>query len=381
MRRIGLIACLMLACLTGSIVRAQEQAESASDGSLAPAPNLHALAAENTAGLLSSPGVCLEPIIFQSYLDTVYVAADFMAFRRDWQANLPVATLDNSTNTVLKTNDLNFVSQPGLRMLLGARLTDFYALETTFLGLFKWDESKTITNASNNPFGTAGNLFSPLTHFGNPPQAGLDYNYQMSIHTASDFNSGELNLRQRLLTPPSVMQVSALYGLRYLNVHERFEYRSRSHVPVLGGGTADAVNVETNNNMFGVQIGGTLEYYLLPRSWVSLEGKGILLRNGATQDTQYTSGPLAGPTATTVDSSGAQSRVSLAADVSATVLWKFTPALVGRFGYQGVFVDGLALGADNFLRNAAFITSGPTDVYRNSRLAYHGPFAGLIYTW
>jgi hypothetical protein len=54
---------------------------------------------------------------------------------------------------------------------------------------------------------------------------------------------------------------------------------------------------------------------------------------------------------------------------------------VARFGYQGIFIDGLALGSDNFLRNVPNMTTDPSELAKDGHLAYHGPFAGATLTW
>ena len=73
--------------------------------------------------------------------------------------------------------------------------------------------------------------------------------------------------------------------------------------------------------------------------------------------------------------------MALGADVEGSLVWKFTPAIVARIGYQCIFINGLALASDNFARNAPLIVTGNTEVFRDGHLAFHGPFAGLTVTW
>lgn len=332
-----------------------------------------------TEGLFASPGVCFQWILYENPFDTTYFTAQAVAFRRDWQTSRNIATLDNPTDVVLRTRDLNFVNQPGLSLLAGRRLTDYFAIEAGFVGLLNWDETRAVQNFTPNSQGTLGNLFSPFSNFGDPPILGLDYNDFVSIRTTSDFNTFDINVRQRFDTLPSLMQASGLYGFRYINIHEQFQYRSESTAP-LGVGSNNAVDVETHNNLYGIQAGGTVELRIEPRGWLNLEAKGMMCYNDASEATDYTIGPTVGPGVTT-SSSASRSRVVFGMDVAATLVWKFTPHIIGRLGYQGIFLDGLALASENFVRNAPFIPSGLTDVYRNGHLAYHGPFAGLSATW
>lgn len=327
----------------------------------------------------SPSGLCYQPLLYASPLEATYVTADVIAFRRDWQTPQVFATLDTPTNGVLSIGDLEIAYQPGLRVLAGRRLNEWFAVEGSFLGLLQWDETRTTLDSTLNSQGTFGNMFSPFTDFGDPAVVGLDYNDLASIRLKSQFNNAELNLRQRLVTQPSLMQASALYGFRYMNVRETFNYRTESQSPAVAG-TSNAVEVNTRNSLWGLQAGGTLEFRIEPRFWLNFELKGILSYNDAGQQTEYTVGPLAGP-GTTTSGGNDRGRMTLGGDVSATAIWKFTSRIVGRAGYQGIFIDGLALAADNFQRNLPFMSTSPSELTRNGHLAFHGPFAGVTVTW
>ena len=322
---------------------------------------------------------CIEPFVFESPLNTTYFTADMVAFRRDWQADQPFATLDTPTNFVLSTPDLPFVFQPGLRLLVGRRMNDWFALEASYLGLLDWNENRAVSNATTNSLGTAGDLFSPFSGFGDPPLVGFDYNNFASIQIVSTFHNAELNLRQRLGTPPSCLQASAIWGLRYINIHDRFSYRTQSLEPTPDG-TNTAIDVLAQNNLFGVQVGGCVEFQIERRCWLQFEAKGMLLSNSTSQQTSYTAGPLAGPDAT-INGTRTQGRATLGADLAGTVEWKVTRGIIARFGYQGIFLDGLALGANNFLRNLIGMTTNPNQLSDDGHLAYQGPFAGVTVTW
>jgi hypothetical protein len=322
---------------------------------------------------------CIEPFVFESPLNTTYVTADMVAFRRDWQAQQTFATLDDATNPVLTAHDLPFVYQPGLRLLVGRRMNDWFALEASYLGLLDWNEVRDVRNTTVNTLGTEGNMFSPFSNFGNPPIVGFDYNNFASIRMVTTFHNAELNLRQRLATPPSCLQATAIWGLRYINVQDKFSYRTQSLEPDPDG-TNTAINVQASNNLFGVQVGGAVEFQVERRCWLLFEAKGMLLANSASQQTSYSTGPLAGPNSTT-NGSRSQGRAMLGGDLAATLEWKITPAIIARFGYQGIFLDGLSLGSDNFLRNLANMTTDPNVLSDDGHLAYQGPFAGVTVTW
>ncbi len=249
---------------------------------------------------------CIEPFVFESPLSRTYVTADMVAFRRDWQAKQTFATVNNSTTLALTAHDLPFVYQPGLRLLVGRRMNDWFALEGSYLGLLDWNEVRDVRNTTVNSLGTEGNLFSPFSNFGNPPIVGFDYNDFASIRMVTTFHNAEINLRQRLGTPPSILQATAIWGLRYINVKDKFSYRTQSAEPDPAG-TNTAINVQSSNNLFGVQVGGSVEFQVERRCWLLFEAKGMLLANSASQQTSYTAGPLAGPD-TTINGSHSQGR-------------------------------------------------------------------------
>ncbi len=324
-------------------------------------------------------GNCFWPTYYESPLASTYVTADLIGFQRDWDALQTFATADTPTNPVLESHNLIFVYQPGLRLVAGRWLNDCTAIEGTFIGLLQWDESRAVVNSTVNDLGTAGNMFSPFTNFGDPPAVGFDYNYFARIRVISEFNNAEINLRQEVAMPPSCINASALFGVRYINIRDRFVYQTESFEPVAAG-TDTLGDVTARNSLIGLQIGGTLDLQFERRAWLNLEFKGMLFRNGTSQQTSYTAGPLAGGGAT-VTGSHAHQRATLGADLAATFVWQLSPSLLVRCGYQAIFLDGLALGSDNFLRNVPVMTVDPNEIADDGHLAYHGPFAGATLTW
>ena len=195
-------------------------------------------------------GPCYQKFLYVSPLQRTYATVDFVAFRRDWAGSETFATLNTPTDAVLTTGDLQTVYQPGMRVLLGRRMTDCVAVEASYLGLIQSNVSGLVQDSTDNTLGTAGNMFSPFSNFGDPAIVGFDYNYFASIRVLSTFNNVELNLRQRFDTLPSCLQASGVFGLRYIDIREQFEYNTRSNEPTPGG-AADYGYVKTRNGLFG----------------------------------------------------------------------------------------------------------------------------------
>lgn len=317
----------------------------------------------------------LEP--YGSPLKTFYVTTDLVGFMRSNAGG--VFATNTARQRLFTGDDLDFAAQPGLRTLLGVRLTDYVALEASYVGLFDWNEQHSLRNGGTNVLGSAGNLMSPFTQFGSPATAGFDYNCFVEVSVESQFNTAEVNLRHTIDLPYSTVQAAAIYGTRYMSLRDRFNYRSESAEPAPAG-TALTVDVDTHNQMFGPQIGGALEMHVAPRGWLNLEAKGIMLYNDAGQNTRFASGPLVGP-AVPVFGSASDKRLSYAADVQATLSWRFTQAFVWRVGYQAIFIEGLALGSENFGTNALNASTDPSQLSKSGNIAIHGPFTGLTITW
>jgi len=362
-----LALCALLAAFAGaSPLRAQELAErDFLDGS------------EAVDSLVQPTRPTQPPLPYVSPLATIYATADLVGLTRSHASGNFAAT--GPGRIALSGHDFDFAFQPGMRLLLGARLTDYAALEASYFGLFDWNEQRSVTNGDMNILGTNGNLFSPFSNFGQAPQGGLDFNYFIDVQVETQFNSGEINLRRRIDLPYSTAQASMIFGTRYLDVKDRFQYRSQSLIPNPAGTLITDV-VDTNNRMLGPQIGGALELNVAPRGWLNIETKGAMLFNEASQSTLFTRGPLAGP-GTSVYGTRSDQRLAFAADVQATLCWKFTRAIVGRVGYQAVFIEGLALGSENFGQNAANVLVDPSQLVKDGNTVFHGPFTGLTITW
>jgi len=331
----------------------------------------------------SDPSMSAPPLVspppYESPLGSIYVSTEGVGLARtDPTGTYAVAS---RTTTVLSGDDLDYERRPGLRVLLGMRLGDSYALETSFLGLFSWDQRAKVVNQDANGFWfSGGDLYSPFRNFGNQPAVGLDYNYFVSAASQTEFDQFEFNVRRRFDLPNPRYQASGILGFRYIDLNDRFAYRSEWSVP-LWQGSLVAYDVSTYNRMFGGQIGGALETRLAPRAWLNLEAKGMLFSNDTGQSSHFARGPVGAAGMNTAVGSHSQSRECWGADLSAGLSWRFVSQVVGRVGYQAIFLDGVALGDENFQHNARIAPSGPRLLANDDHTIFYGPSAGLTVTW
>lgn len=307
-----------------------------------------------------------------------YVEADAIALMRDPDSDRAFATLgpdDGDPVFALSSGDLEYGFRPGGRLLLGRMLGPRYGLETTVLVADDWAESLAVRDNTANGLGGFGNLFSPFTDFGNPPVDGLDYNNLAMIREASSFTSVEINIRQRLEMPPIPMQGSLFYGIRYIDIGEDFNYYTESDLP-----SANAVDVSTDNRLLGVQLGALFEFHVEPRWWVNLRMSAALCGNDARQTTLYTATDELG-----ISTEFAGDRDDLvtafAGELSLAFTYYITPNLMTRLGWRGLWIEGLALAAENFEEDINILTLGPAGLVDDGKVIYHGPFLGTAMVW
>ncbi|MCL4202090.1 MAG: hypothetical protein KJ000_06330 [Pirellulaceae bacterium] len=317
-----------------------------------------------------------------------YASAEFVPLFRDqsgsqtFQALAIEDTSDTETpwvrQAVLGTNDFNSDFEPGFRVLLGRALGDWYRIEASYLGTHSWSDSAEVRYNAGAP--DNGNLLSPLSNFGNPgglpglfdltddefnPVVGIDGNTSASIRFKSEMDNGEVNLRRRVRVVPDPQvraETSCLVGLRYMNIREMFEYEDSNE---------NSVTVNTDNDMFGVQIGALAQFLVVDQGWIDFEIKGVMFFNDASNRIESTldDDPLPAQ----------RDRTSFMGDLSLTYNYQFAPSWTFRLGYNAMWLTGVALASENFIVDTSALVTGPNAIDHSGRLVYHGPTIGLVF--
>lgn len=307
-----------------------------------------------------------------------YVVGDGMAIQRDDRGRFDAATVNTPTAVALSTADLNMELRSGARVLVGRTLGDCLQIEGLYFFVSEWDKGRDIRNTAANDAGGTGNLFSPFTNFGEPPLIGLDYNRFASIRYASSLDNVELNLRRALPIRPGRLAGSILVGVRYMDLPEQFQYRTESSLPAPTG-AINEVRVDTDNALLGPQIGAMLEFYAENRWWINFEIKGAVCNNRAGQGTVYRH--IEFPNEFTFQDGRQEDVTTFVGDLSLTFVYRWSPFFTTRLGYQAIWLDGLALAAENLNRDINILTQGPAQLQSEGRAVYHGPFAGIMLSW
>ena len=130
----------------------------------------------------------------------------------------------------------------------------------------QWDTSAVVNGVDFDGLSGVGHLFPTFVGDG-------------QIHELSSMDMGELNLRGQLPMPPGRLTASALVGVRYMDVHEQFDYLDSSTLPL------PMVSTRTQNQMWGPQVGGLAQFFIEDCFWVDVEAKGAIFANDASTQT------------------------------------------------------------------------------------------------
>ncbi|WP_425618683.1 hypothetical protein NA78x_002393 [Anatilimnocola sp. NA78] len=304
----------------------------------------------------------------------IYAIADFAPLTYDPNHNVEIARIGANGATALSTGDIGFEFDSGARTTIGYVYSPCVRVEGTYFGTYSWSDSAAVRNQDINGQAGVGNLTTILSNFADV--AGLDGNNLVSLTQFSAFNSQEINIRYWLDVPPGPFDVSLTLGARHVSARESLIFRAESDPPTTAG-DAD-LSVITNNDMWGGQLGFQIAWLQSSHVWLEFDAKAAMFANNASQDTLYTT-TTAGPVITNFPSSRDQQRTSWMGDIAAVYNIQFRPGLVLRLGYQAVFLNGIALSADNIQRDNVVLRNGPAQLDDRGEVVYHGPIIGLMW--
>lgn len=283
---------------------------------------------------------------YSSRLPRWYAGADVMVLRRDMDKEVTFATFSGTSDIALGTSSFKDDYDTGLRVFAGYALNDWYRIEGLYYGSYAFTGDMAIRdtgNAFDYPFGGTGNY--------------------ARIQFKSNLNNAELNLRSRLSVYPDPLQVSLLFGGRYINLAERFSYNS--------DGTIQNIGVRTHNDLFGLQIGMMAQWQCHPRSWLDYEVKAAVYSDRASQSTTIESGTM----------TAAEDVTAFSLDMSLIFNYQLTRAISLRFGYNAIWIGGVALAAQNVQSDVDLLTHGPAKLNHSGLVVYHGPSFGVVIAW
>jgi hypothetical protein len=271
---------------------------------------------------------------------------------------------------ILDTDDLGFGLTAGMRLTLGHYLTDRTSIEGQFYGTNNWDER---TGTRDFPSTAGAGPLSPYWGNGGGPfstSAFSNSNQQFASYQSS-FDSAELGIRQ-WLTP----SMSVLLGLRFINVGDQFQLTATNNASNADAGQVGYYRTWTTNNLLGLQFGTEYTHDLFTR-WLffSIEGKAGAFLNFADQKN------LLFNTDTTYDQRSArETQFSSMCDLTLAMTALVSDHLTIRGGYTFLFLDGVALAADQLDTNPTMANSRDF-IADKGTMTLQGPFIGAELAW
>ena len=207
------------------------------------------------------------------------------------------------------------------------------------------------------------------------------------IEYESELHNVELNCRRRWVSGNCLLHGSTLFGVRHISLDEEF-----SHDTLVADGGFLNYDVETENQLTGVQIGGDMFVCVSPRFKFGAEIEAGIYGNssdyGANVNTREITTDVNGNVLSTTDAnpineSDDKTDVAFVAEAGLIGLYKITPRLTLRGGYTALFIDGVALAPENLnVQESPFSTVGRTvDVDNNGEVFYHGANLGITWMW
>lgn len=278
-----------------------------------------------------------------------------------------------ANNFVLGADDIDYSHQGGVRISAMRTLTPGTELEFSFLGTGNWSGSAGVNGNAD--------LFSPFSDFGIDPVDGWAETDESDFHqlgSSNSFNSFELNLRRPWTSANCWWQGAWWAGLRYVRVDDDAILVNQ------GGDGSLNYGVGANNDLWGAQLGGDLALRMTQRLTLSGFAEVGVYGNRASQESvlDLNNG------AAIIREEAVSRRGSMVTEGGLVGTFQVTPKIAFRAGYQVVFIDGIALGSDNFNFDTGLGANFPaalagrsTGVADNGSVLYHGATAGFDWRW
>jgi hypothetical protein len=297
-------------------------------------------------------------------------SADFLYWRRDRSAEPPVDLVARGAGgpIVLGSDNLDMDYEPGFRVTGRLDLGPLSFVEAAYFGTFFWEESAQVTGN--------GDLFSVFSGFSPPGFLETDFADLAAITLESELHSSEINWRRYWVGAHPAVTGTWLMGARWVRLTEEFLFQTR----VTGPPAAFMdYNVSTENDLVGFQAGGDMAVCLRQGLRLVSTGKAGIYNNRTKQFTRIAATTLPPNFAESADDNS----VAFVGEGGVSVVADLLPSFSFRAGYEVLFLNSIALGANNFNSIAPFPGGGVRVpfVEDDGKALYHGFHAGVEYVW
>lgn len=284
-----------------------------------------------------------------------YGIAEFAPMLYDARDDIPLMKKGTGTTAPVRLQTADLIKQfdPGGKFTIGRTMNCCYRVEGTYMGNYGWSNTLSVVDTG---------LSSALDNFATATRT------SGSESLATYLQSGEVNVRGWIDMPQGPFDVSLLLGGRYIHMNENFNFNTTG----LAAPTLFDATVATKNSMGGPQIGIDFQTMVHRSFFFDFDAKAALLFGSASQSTIYTVN--AGNITQTAD----RSRTGFLVDLSLTGNYQMTRNVTIRGGYQALFLDGVALGKDNWQPHLTLPATTAGQLNTGGTI-YHGPTLGVIW--
>ncbi len=298
-------------------------------------------------------GTCCGPHWYDFAVDAAFLQRTSSGFGGQAFTSLGIAGFD-PPNVVLSADNLNFDWEAGVRASVRYQMNAVSNMEAVYLDAINWRDSATVTTDNHD-------LYSVFSHFGDFPLGGFEETDQASLQRIgyeSDLDSVEWNWRHAWIKPQYRLSGSWLLGFRYVKLDEQFEFFSQvlPHFDPINMVNRNAASfdyrVNTDNNMYGAQVGTEFTFCVVPAFLFGGEIKAGLFGNRAQQHTTMVA---VNPLVETTTEQANDDDVAFLSEASLYGLIQFHPLWKLRAGYQVLYLNGVALGINNFNPQPPFL--------------------------
>lgn len=312
-------------------------------------------------------------------------SVDYLNLKRDntGRSDQVFATFGQNGTPALTANDLDFGSyKSGFRFSGAFQVGPANSLEFTYFGQFNYDSTATARSANDQ-------LFSVFSGFGLGPFFGFaefdNADFQQLDYT-SQFDSFEVNWRNRWMAPNCRYQGSWTLGVRHFILDEKLRYASSSSANGVDPGfglipARGRVDTDTTNNLTGIQLGTDMWICVLPGLRAGGEIQAGVYGNHMNINTTIGSNQNTPDLTERLEAND----VSFIGQINLLATYRINYQWTVRGGYQFLYVDGVALAPENF-NPVPLGFNNPFDprvalVNDNGNVFYHGWNVGLEFMW
>ena len=262
-------------------------------------------------------------------------------------------------------------------------------VEVRYFGLNNWTSSLTARSTAIPP--ATPNLYSIFSLFGTVPPGGFDDTDRSLVHTIdynSELHNGEVNFRRRWVSASDWTQGSFLFGIRYFDLDERFGFAaigSNDNTFTFDQLRFFNYDVNTRNQLTGVQVGGDLWLNLMPGVQIGVEGKSGIYGNHAEVESLIVANSVPGVREFLQDG-----KTAFVGEITASAVYRVSYAFAIRGSYNFLYVDNVALAPENFNTrdftnalgsNRTFTLNRFPFLNADGEVGYQGYSVGLEWTW